>query len=195
MKAALYARVSKSEQQTLHMQIEAMSSYAQNRGWEIINKVAEVGSGAKERKKREELLKNARRRSIDVIIVWKLDRWGRSLPDLINSLQELNELGVGFVSITEALDLTSPTGRAMAGLLSVFAEFERDILKERIKAGIVQARSKGKCHGRPKTAALKADEVKSLFDKGLNKSEIARRIKIGRTSVIRILTENKGKNA
>ena len=195
MKAALYARVSKSEQQTLSMQIEAMSSYAQSRGWEIINKIAEVGSGAKERKKREELLKNARRRSIDVIIVWKLDRWGRSLPDLINSLQELNELGVGFVSITEALDLTSPIGRAMAGLLSVFAEFERDILKERIKAGIAQARSKGKCHGRPKTAALQADEVKSLFDKGLNKSEIARRLKIGRTSVIRILTENKGRNA
>lgn len=195
MKAALYARVSKSEQQTLPMQIEAMSSYAQNRGWEIINKVAEIGSGAKERKKREELLKNARRRSIDVIIVWKLDRWGRSLPDLINSLQELNELGVGFVSITEALDLTSPTGRAMAGLLSVFAEFERDILKERIKAGIAQARSKGKSHGRPKTAALKNYEVKSLFAKGLNKSEISRKLKIGRTSVIRILSENKGKKA
>jgi DNA invertase Pin-like site-specific DNA recombinase len=83
----------------------------------------------------------------------------------------------------------------MAGLLSVFAEFERDILKERIKAGIAQARSKGKSHGRPKTAALKADEVKNLFAKGLNKSEIAQRLKIGRTSVIRILSENKIKIA
>lgn len=195
MKAALYARVSKSEQQTLPMQIKEMTSYAQKRGWKIEKQVAEIGSGAKERKKREELLKEARRRSVDVIVVWKLDRWGRSLPDLVNSLQELNELGVGFVSLTEALDLTSPIGRAMAGLLSVFAEFERDILKERIKAGIVQARSKGKPHGRPKTAALKAEEVKNLFAKGFSKSEIARRLKIGRTSVIRILSENKMKKA
>jgi DNA invertase Pin-like site-specific DNA recombinase len=195
MKAALYARVSKSEQQTLPMQIKEMTSYAQKRGWKIEKQVAEIGSGAKERKRREELLKEARRRSVDVIVVWKLDRWGRSLPDLVNSLQELNDLGVGFVSLTEALDLTSPIGRAMAGLLSVFAEFERDILKERIKAGIVQARSKGKPHGRPKTAALKAEEVKNLFAKGFSKSEIARRLKIGRTSVIRILSENKMKKA
>jgi DNA invertase Pin-like site-specific DNA recombinase len=190
MKAALYARVSKTEQQTLPMQIEAMTSYAQKRGWKIVNQVAEIGPGAKERKKREELLKEARRRSLDVIVVWKLDRWGRSLPDLVNSLRELNDLGVGFVSLTEALDLTSPIGRAMAGLLSVFAEFEREILSERIKAGIAQARSNGKPHGRPKTAALKADEVKILFDKGLSKSEIARRLKIGRTSVIRMLNHD-----
>ncbi len=188
MKAALYARVSKSEQQTLPMQIKEMTSYVQKRGWKIEKQVAEIGSGAKERNKREELLKEARRRSLDVIVVWKLDRWGRSLPDLVNSLQELNELGIGFVSLTEALDLTSPTGRAMAGLLSVFAEFERDILRERVKAGIFQARSKGKPHGRPKTAVLKADEVKNLFTKGLSKSEIARRLNIGRTSVIRILS-------
>ncbi len=195
MKAALYARVSKSEQQTLPMQIKEMTSYAQKRGWKIAKQVAGIGSGAKERNKREELLKEARRRSLDVIVVWRLDRWGRSLPDLVNSLQELNELGVGFVSLTEALDLTSPTGRAMAGLLSVFAEFERDILRERVKAGIFQARSKGKPHGRPKTAVLKADEVKNLFAKGLSKSEIARRLNIGRTSVIRILSENKMKKA
>jgi DNA invertase Pin-like site-specific DNA recombinase len=74
------------------------------------------------------------------VLVWRLDRWGRSLADLVVTLKELSELGVGFVSLTEALDLTTPTGRAMAGLLSVFAEFKHEILRERIRAGIAEAR-------------------------------------------------------
>ncbi len=189
MRAVLYARVSTSDQNTLPMQIEEMTSYATNRGWIIVNKVLDVGSGVSERSKREKLLQEARRRNIDVVIVWKLDRWGRSLPDLIMTLRELDELGVGFISLTEALDLTTPTGRAMAGLLSVFAEFERELLKERIKAGIAQARKKGKPHGRPKSAVLKATQVKELFKKGLSKSKIAIKLKIGRSSVIRILAD------
>ena len=189
MRAALYARVSTSDQQTLPMQLEEMTSYVTNRGWKIVNQVSDIGSGVSDRGKREELLQEARRRKIDVIIVWKLDRWGRSLPDLVTSLRELNDLGVGFISLTEALDLTTHTGRAMAGLLSVFAEFERELLSERIKAGIAQARKKGKPHGRPKSAALKETKVKKLFEQGLSKSEIARKLEIGRTSVIRILAD------
>jgi putative DNA-invertase from lambdoid prophage Rac len=123
----------------------------------------------------------------DVIIVWRLDRWGRSLVDLVTTLKELSEIDMGFVSLNEAIDLTTPSGRALAGMLAVFAEFERDILRERVKAGIAQAREQGKRHGRPKTAANKSTEVKRLFKRGLSKSEIARRLKIGRTSVIRIL--------
>ena len=88
---------------------------------------------------REKLMVAARRREIDVVLVWRLDRWGRSLADLVVTLKELAELSVGFVSLTEALDLTTPTGRAMAGLLSVFAELEHEILRERIRAGIVEA--------------------------------------------------------
>ena len=95
----------------------------------------------------------ARRREIDVIVVWRLDRWGRSVADLMATLGELTELGVGFVSLTEALDLTTPTGRAMAGMLAIFAEFEREILRERVRAGIAQARKQGRPHGRPRTAA------------------------------------------
>ena len=97
----------------------------------------------------------ARRREIDAILVWKLDRFGRSLADLITSLNELQELGVVFVSMTEALDFSTPSGRAMAGMLSTFAEFERDMISERVKAGIANAREKSKPHGRPKTASLK----------------------------------------
>ena len=127
-----------------------------------MRQVEDVGSGAKDRPGRESLLKAARRREIDVVVVWRLDRWGRSLPDLVVTLRELTDLGVGFVSLTEALDLTTPTGRAMAGMLAVFAEFEREILRERVRAGIAQARKEGRPHGRPRTASLKADEVLRL---------------------------------
>ena len=100
MRAALYARVSTRDQQTLSMQLKIMKDYAKNREWEVVFKVEETSSGIKKREKREQILLAAKRREIDVIVVWKLDRWGRSLVGLINELQELNVLGVGFVSIT-----------------------------------------------------------------------------------------------
>ena len=140
---------------------------------------------------RQRLIDSAKRRSIDVVLVWRLDRWGRSVADLVSTLQELTALGVGFVSVTEALDLTTPTGRAMAGLLSVFAEFERDIMRERVRAGLAHARLQGKRLGRPPTAAGKAGSVRDLFLAGISKSEIARRLKIGRTSVRRLLEQKK----
>jgi putative DNA-invertase from lambdoid prophage Rac len=187
MRAAVYARVSTHDQQTLGMQIEAMTSYISDRGWEAAKRVEDVGSGAKDRPGRESLLKAARRREVDVIVVRRLDRWGRSLPDLVVTLRELTDLGVGFISLTEALDLTTPTGRAMAGMLAVFAEFEREILRERVRAGIAQARKDGRPHGRPRTASLKADQVLRLEAERVSRSEIARRLGIGRTSVRRIL--------
>jgi putative DNA-invertase from lambdoid prophage Rac len=122
-RAGLYARVSTNDQQTLAMQNRAMREYAGRRGWAIALQVREVGSGATKREARERLLEAARRRDIDVVLVWRLDRWGRSVTDLLATLQELSHLGVGFVSLTEALDLTTPAGRAMAGLLAIFAEF------------------------------------------------------------------------
>jgi hypothetical protein len=119
-------------------------------------------SGAAERELREKLLAAGRRREIDVVLVWQLDRWGRSLVDLVVTLKELAELGVGFVSFTEALDLTIPTGGAMAGLLSVFAEFEHEILRERIRTGIAEARSQGKHLGRTMTAGKDRPDPRSL---------------------------------
>ena len=107
-RAGLYARVSTNDQQTLTMQSRAMREYAARRGWTIAMQVHEVGSGAAKREAREKLLEAARRREIDVVLVWRLDRWGRSVTDLLATLQELEHLGVGFVSLTEALDLTTP---------------------------------------------------------------------------------------
>jgi putative DNA-invertase from lambdoid prophage Rac len=187
MRAALYARVSTHDQQTLGLQVDAMTSYIRDRGWRIERRIEEVGSGARARPERASLLKAARRREIDVVVVWRLDRWGRSLADLVVTLRELIELGVGFISLTEALDLTTPTGRAMAGMLSVFAEFEREILRERVRAGIAQARKEGRPHGRPRTASLKVNDIFRLKAERMSHSEIARRLGIGRTSVRRIL--------
>jgi DNA invertase Pin-like site-specific DNA recombinase len=170
-RAGLYARVSTNDQQTLPLQSRALREYAARRGWTIAVNVREVGSGAAKREAREKLLDAARRREIDVVLVWR----------------QLEHLGVGFVSLTEALDLTTPAGRAMAGLLAVFAAFEREILRERTRAGLAQARLNGKRLGRPATAAIHAAEIRKLHRAGVSKCEIARRVQIGRTSVRRIL--------
>lgn len=186
-RVGLYARVSTNDQQTLAMQNRAMREYAIRRGWAVAMQVREVNSGAAKREAREKLLEAARRREIDLVLVWRLDRWGRSVTDLLATLQELEHLGVGFVSLTEALDLTTPAGRAMAGLLAIFAEFEREILRERTRAGLAHARANGKRLGRPATAAVHAAEIRKLHRASISKSEIARRLQIGRTSVRRIL--------
>ena len=206
LRAALDARVSTHDQQTLPMQNRAMREYAARRGWTIALQVKEVGSGASqtgvpgepafgslgwERQMRDKLIEAARRRDIDVVLVWRLDRWGRSVTDLLATLQELEHLGVGFVSLTEALDLTTPAGRAMAAMLAVFAEFEREVLRERVRAGLAHARQNGKTLGRPLTAGLKADRIQKLYRSGISKSQIARQLDIGRTSVRRILSSRK----
>ena len=187
LRVGLYARVSTHDQQTLPLQIHAMREYVAKRCWTIVTQMKEVGSGAAQRARRATLIAAARRREIDVVLVWRLDRWGRSVADLVSTLQELQHLGVGFVSLTEALDLTTPSGRAMAGLLAVFAQFEREILRERVCAGLANARQNGKRLGRPQTAALQTSQVRKLYRAGVSKSEIARRLHIGRTSVRRIV--------
>lgn len=187
IKMGLYARVSTHDQQTLALQRDALVAYAQQRRGAIVTVVEDVGSGGQEQRQRETLMQAARRRELDAIVVWRLDRWGRSLADLVSTLHELHELGVGFISLSEALDFTTPTGRAMAGMLAVFAEFERGILRERVKAGIAEARRRGTRHGRPPTVAQQGQAVRQLAADGLSKSAIARQLGIGRTSVRRLL--------
>ena len=186
-RAGLYARVSTNDQQTLAMQNRAMREYAARRGWTITMQVREVNSGGAKREVREKVLEAARRQEIDVVLVWRLDRWGRSVTDLLATLQELEHLGVGFVSLTEALDLTTAAGRAMAAMLAVFAAFEREVLQERTRAGLAHARLNGQRLGRPMTAGLQAAEIRKLQRAGISQSEIARRLQVGRTSVRRIL--------
>jgi putative DNA-invertase from lambdoid prophage Rac len=195
VKMGLYARVSTHDPQTLALQRNALVAYAQPRGGSIVAVVEDISSGGTERLQRERLMQAARRRELDAIVVWRWDRWGRSLADLVRTLQELHELGVGFISLGEALDFTTPTGRAMAGMLAVFAEFERGILRERVKAGIAEARRRGTRHGRPPTVAHQAAVVRQLYADGLSKSAIARRLGIGRTSVRRFLASTAVRSA
>ena len=187
LRAGLYARVSTADQQTLPMQLAAMREYAERRGWEITVVMEEVGSGAKKRPKQQELIDLARRGKVDVVLVWRLDRWGRSLHDIVITLQELAGAGVSFVSITESLDLTTPMGKAMTGMIAVFAEFERGILRERVVAGMDAARRKGKIFGRPATARAKSDRIQRLCSEGVSKREIARRLNITPGSVRNVL--------
>jgi DNA invertase Pin-like site-specific DNA recombinase len=172
------------------MQQSAMREYAHRRGWQVVVCFDEIGSSGKQRPKREELLVAARRRQIDMILVWRLDRWGRSVADLVSTLNELNAIGVGFASVTEALDFTTPSGRAMIGMIAVFAEFERDILRDRVKAGIAEVRSRGQRHGRPATTKKHATDAQAMFEEGLSKRRIAAKLGIGRASVRRLLAES-----
>jgi len=180
--------VSTADQHTIPEQVRQLEQLAHRRGWKVIRTVREVASGAAKRAKRDELLDDARRRELDAILVWKLDRWGRSVADLVATLNELTALGVAFVSMTEALDLSTPSGRALAGMLAVFAEFERDMLRERVRGGLERVRREGKRLGRPPTAASHASEVHALRRRRLTHAEIARRLGIGESSVRRILT-------
>lgn len=183
IRVALYARISDRDQHSLDFQLDALREHVERRRWAIASESREVGSGAVRRPMREQVMTEARQRQIDAIAVWKLDRWGRSLPDLITTLDELRELDVAFVSVTESLDFSTAPGRAMAGLLAVFAQFERELLHERIRAGIANARAKGVRFGRPRTALNKAFEVQSMIAQGYTVSSVARALGICRASV------------
>ena len=190
MRAVIYARISTNDQNTIPMQIKKCREYAKARSWTVSHIIKDIASGAKQRPQRDDILKLARKREIDVIIVWKLDRWGRSTADVVSSLQELQELSVKFISITEALDFTTAMGRAMSGLLSVFAEFERELIRERVRAGLEQARSRGVRLGRPPLVQLKENEIKAHLKKTKNISETARKFKVSRRSIGRIIKTN-----
>jgi DNA invertase Pin-like site-specific DNA recombinase len=136
LRVGLYARVSTEDRQTILLQTRALREYATRQGWKITLQVKEIDSGASQRVLREELLEAARRREIDVVLVYRLDRWGQSITDLLVTLRELENLGVSFVSLKEALDLTTPAGRGITGLLTAFADFDREIHRERIRAGV-----------------------------------------------------------
>ena len=168
-----------------------MRTYARKRGWTVAGEVKDVGSGATTRPLREKRIETASRREIDSVIVRRLDRWGPSLVDLVNTLQELAALDVGFVSLSEALDLITPSGRALAGMPAVFAKFERDILRDRVMAGVDRARKEGKSHGRPKTAGKLVREMKQLRKDGISKRAIAKQLGVSRTSVIWLLRSRK----
>jgi putative DNA-invertase from lambdoid prophage Rac len=149
MRAAVYARVSTVDQEPEN-QLQELRRYVLARGWTIAEYVDRGVSGAKDRRPAlDELITDARRRRFDVLVCWRLDRLGRNLKHLITLLDELQALGVAFVSLAEGIDATTPAGRLQMHLLGAIAEFERERIRERVLAGLQRARAQGRKLGRP----------------------------------------------
>jgi len=149
MRAAIYARVSTVDQEPEN-QLGELRRYVTARGWTGVEYVDRGVSGAKDRRPAlDELVTDARRRRFDVVVCWRLDRLGRSLKHLITLLDELQALGVAFVSLAEGIDATTPAGKLQMHILGAIAEFERERIRERVLAGLERARREGKRLGRP----------------------------------------------
>jgi len=148
MRAAIYARVSTADQ-TCENQLIDLRRYCAARGWDATEYVDTGVSGAKDRRPAlDQLTADARRRKVDTVVVWRLDRFGRNLRHLITTIEDLNAAGVSFVSMGENIDTASPTGRLLLGIMGSFAEFERERIRERIHAGLARARRQGQKLGR-----------------------------------------------
>lgn len=192
-RVALYARVSTSSgQQNPEMQIRELREYAANRCWEIAGVYTDVGvSGSREQRPAlSALMNDARKRQLDAVLVWKLDRFGRSLRHLVNALAELESLGVVFVSLRDNLDLGTPSGRLMFQIVGAMAEFERALIRERVRAGLNNAKAKGKRLGRPKTY-VDESRINSMRANGASWRQIAKDLGVGLSTVFRIATRSK----
>src|SRR5271166_6070018 len=185
-RVAVYARVSTLNGQDPEMQLSELREYAFRRGWTITAEYVDHGvSGSKEsRPELNQLMSDAHRRKFDAVLVWKIDRFGRSLKHLVNALADLCAYGVAFISFRDNLDLSTPSGRLMFQIIGAMAEFERSLIQERVKAGLRNARAKGKKFGRPR-AQVDADRVAELRRDGLSWSQVCRTLKVSKGSAQR----------
>ena len=192
MKVAIYVRVSTNEQ-TTENQVRELKTWADRAGHEIVAIYDDNGiSGAKGREYRVEfdkLLKGAVRREFDLVAAWSVDRLGRSLQDLVGFLQELHGSGVDLYLHQQALDTTTPGGKAMFQMMGVFAEFERSMISERVKSGLARAKSNGKTLGRPKVSAEVEDQIRELRSEGKGILSIAKELGIGTSTVQRVVAQ------
>ena len=169
------------------MQLRELREYAGRRQWEIAEIYTDTGvSGSKDsRPALNRLMADACRRRFDSVLVWKLDRFGRSLRHLVNALAELEALGVAFISLGDNLDLSTPSGRLMFQIIGAMAEFERALIQERVRAGLRNARAKGKHLGRPQTLVDTA-RIAALRTSGASWREISKRLKVPLSTVYRL---------
>jgi len=174
MRAAIYARVSTNNGQDPHMQIRELREYCKRRGWEIEGEYVDAGvSGAKEhRPQLDVLLAACRKRRLDAVVVYRYDRFARSLRQLVNALEEFRSLGIEFISLHEGVDTSTPNGRLIFGIFASIAEFERELIRDRVKSGIAAARSKGKRLGRP-GVSVDIARIAALRASGLSWPKIA----------------------
>jgi DNA invertase Pin-like site-specific DNA recombinase len=186
LRVALYARVSTLHNQSPEMQLSELRECGARRGWEIVSEYVDEGvSGSRERRPQlDRLMADAHRRKFDLIAVWKVDRFGRSLKHLVNSLADLDSLGVAFVSLRDNIDLSTPSGRLMFQIIGAMAEFEKSLIVERVRAGLRNAVARGVRLGRPKRA-VDAAEIARLRASGASWREVALQMHIGVGTAIR----------
>jgi DNA invertase Pin-like site-specific DNA recombinase len=182
IKAALYARVS-TDGQTVENQLLALQAVAERHGWEVVATFTDEGiSGAKGRDKRpafDALCKGIARKEFDIVAAWSVDRLGRSLQDLVTFLGELNAKALHLYLHQQGIDTTTPAGKAMFQMMGVFAEFERSMIQERVKAGLQRAKANGKTLGRPTIDATKRQNILALRSQGWGIRKIAKELGTG----------------
>lgn len=185
-RVAIYARVSTTNHQSPELQTRELREYAELRGWQVIEEYVDLGvSGSKEsRPALNKLMADAHRRAFDIVLVWKLDRFGRSLKHLVTAIADFEALGIVFVSLHDNLDLSTPSGRLMMQIVAAMSEFERALIQERVRAGLRNARAKGKKIGRPR-ATIDRSQVEELRKQGWGWNRIARALGVGPGTVLR----------
>src|ERR1700686_4577584 len=177
MKTAVYARVSTNNGQDPEMQLRELREYCQRRNWEVAREYVDVGiSGAKEKRPElDRLIADAHRRHFDAVVVWRFDRFARSVSHLLRALETFRSLGIEFVSLSEQVDTSTPTGKMIFTVLGAVAELERSLIAERVRAGVRNARAKGKRLGRPSKLADNG-EIKRLRAQGASRRAIGKKL-------------------
>ena len=195
-RAAIYVRVS-TDKQTVENQIRELRQIAARRGWQIVEEYHDAGiSGAKGRDQRpglDRMLKDAGRRRFDVVMAWAIDRLGRSLIDLLGTVQHLEACGVDLYLDQQSIDTTTPAGKLMFQMTGAFAEFERSMIRQRVKAGLRRAVEQGKQLGRPRIAPELEQRILTQLQKGKGILKVARELGIGTGTVQRIKDEMTGR--
>jgi DNA invertase Pin-like site-specific DNA recombinase len=194
MRAALYARVSTSTSQDPTVQLRELREYCERRCWDIGGEFIDIGvSGSKERRPQlDQLLAACRKRRFDAVVVYRYDRFARSLRQLVNALAEFEALGVQFVSLHEGVDTSTPNGRLVFGIFGSIAEFERELIRDRVRSGIAAARARGKRLGRPRRH-VDVSKVAALRAEGLSWRDIGRALGIG-VATARAAFQERAKN-
>jgi DNA invertase Pin-like site-specific DNA recombinase len=191
-RAAIYARVS-TDSQTVENQIRELRQIAERRGWEVVEVYTDAGvSGAKGRAQRpglDRMLKDASRRKFDVVMSWAIDRLGRSLIDLLGTIQHLEAVGVDLFLDQQSIDTTTPMGRLVFQVTGAFAEFERSMIRQRVKAGLKRAVAQGVRLGRPKVNAALERKAQKQLEKGVGILKVAKTLGLGTGTVQRIKQE------
>ena len=186
-RAAIYGRVSTTNHgQDVSLQTRELEQFSQARGWHLINSYLDIGiSGAKDRRPElDRLMADAHKRRFDVVIVWRFDRFARSVSHLLRALETFNALGIAFVSLSEQMDTTTPAGKMVFTVLGAVAELERSLIVERVKAGLRNARAKGKRLGRPKVV-VSASRIAVLREEGRSWANVAAVLGVGEGTVRR----------